>query len=348
MTTSVSAQKGPYSAAIPVVAGIVGGAFAMTAAFAMGSVSRADRPTPTTHAVNAVKSVGPANPHLVAASRDPMLKVLAFNAPVPGFAINSPFGMRRMPWEEGGRLHEGVDIAAPAGTPVTATLPGVITRTGVSLSYGRFVEVEHQDGLVSFYAHLSGAAKGLKAGSQVTAGQTIAYVGGTGRSTGSHLHFEIRQNGRPLNPALFIGRSFASADVLPVKDAMKVGRTRVAVVSNWPASVRAAATNSKAGASIVQVTSTGDGRVHGVITPAGPIQMVARDPVKAAEARKTVELVRRDAGEFAGSFDSPIGGQWEFRVTVVQGGVRYTDGFRRFLTGARGAAMNQGVRDGHG
>lgn len=293
MNPSVPAQKGPYSAAIPVVAGIVGGAFAMTAAFAMGSVSRADRPTPTTHAVNAVKSVGQANPHLVAASRDPILKVLAFNAPVPGFAINSPFGMRRMPWEEGGRLHEGVDITAPAGTPVTATLPGVITRTGVSLSYGRFVEVEHQDGLVSFYAHLSGAAKGLKAGSPVTAGQTIAYVGGTGRSTGSHLHFEIRQNGRPLNPALFIGRSFASADVLPVKDAMKVGRTRVAVVSNWPASVRAAATNSKAG---VQVTSTGDGRVHGVITPAGPIQMVARDPVKAAEARARLRALQEAGG----------------------------------------------------
>jgi nitrogen fixation protein FixH len=71
-------------------------------------------------------------------------------------------------------------------------------------------------------------------------------------------------------------------------------------------------------------------------------------PVKAAESRRTVELVRRDAGEFAGSFDSPIGGQWEFRVTVVQGGVRYTDGFRRFLSGARGAVMNRGVRDGHG
>ena len=70
--------------------------------------------------------------------------------------------------------------------------------------------------------------------------------------------------------------------------------------------------------------------------------------IKAAEARRTVELVRRDAGEFTGSFDSPIGGQWEFRVTVVQGGVRYTDGLRRFLTGVRGATTNQGVLDGHG
>jgi hypothetical protein len=299
VTTSVPAQKGPYSAAIPVVAGIVGGAFAMTAAFAMGAVSRPDRPADVIMAARqAPKSAGVANPHLVAASRDPMLKVLAFNAPVPGFSINSPFGMRRMPWEEGGRLHEGVDIAAPAGTKVTATLPGVVTRTGMSLSYGRFIEVKHEDGLVSFYAHLSGTAKGLKAGSPVAAGQTIAYVGGSGRSTGSHLHFEIRQNGRPMNPALFIGRSFASADVLPVKDALKVGRTRVAVVSNWPASVRAAASNTKLtkdSPGVVQLASTGDGRVRAVITPGAPMQMVARDPVKAAEARAKLRALQ-DAG----------------------------------------------------
>ncbi|MDB5469014.1 MAG: peptidase [Caulobacter sp.] len=297
MNTSVPAQKSPYSAAIPVVAGIVGGAFAMTAAFAMGSATRPDRPMVPAAAPQVAKSVAKANAHLVAASRDPMLKVLAFNAPVSGFSINSPFGMRRMPWEEGGRLHEGVDIAAPTGTDVTATLPGVVTRAGLSLSYGRFIEVKHEDGLVSFYAHLSGTAKGLKAGSPVTAGQTIAYVGGTGRSTGSHLHFEIRQNGRPMNPALFIGRSFASAEVLPVKDALKVGRTRVAVVSNWPASVRAAANNSagKGGPAVLQLASNTDGRVHAVITPGGPIQMVARDPVKAAEARARLRAMQ-DAG----------------------------------------------------
>ncbi|WGM37332.1 M23 family metallopeptidase [Caulobacter sp. NIBR1757] len=299
MNTSVSAQKSPYSAAIPVVAGIVGGAFAMTAAFAMGSVARPDRPSDVmVVAKQAPKSAGKANPHLVSASRDPMLKVLAFNAPVSGFSINSPFGMRRMPWEEGGRLHEGVDIAAPAGTQVTATLPGVVTRTGMSLSYGRFIEVKHEDGLVSFYAHLSGTAKGLKAGSPVTAGQTIAYVGGSGRSTGSHLHFEIRQNGRPMNPALFIGRSFASAELLPVKDALKVGRTRVAVVSNWPASVRAAANNTagQGGPAIVQLASNDDGRVRAVITNTGPIQMVARDPAKAAEARAKLRVLQEAGG----------------------------------------------------
>lgn len=299
MKSSVSVQKGPYSAAIPVVAGIVGGAFAMTAAFAMGSVTRPDRPAGTVVATTLVaRSTGKANPHMVAASRDPMLQVLAFNAPVSGFEINSPFGMRRMPWEEGGRLHEGVDIAAPAGTKVGATLPGVVTRSGLSLSYGRFIEVEHAGGLVSFYAHLSGTAKGLKPGSPVAAGQTIAYVGGSGRSTGSHLHFEIRQNGRPMNPALFIGRSFASADVLPVKDALKVGRTRVAVVSNWPASVRAAANNSTAeGApAVIQIGTGNDGRVRAVINQSGPIQIVARDPVRAAEARARLRAMQEAGG----------------------------------------------------
>ena len=304
MNPSVSAPKGPYSAAIPVVAGIVGGAFAMTAAFAMGSVARPDRPMQVAAAPQKAKPAATVAAHMVSASRDPMLKVLAFNAPVPGFSINSPFGMRRMPWEEGGRLHEGVDIAAPAGTHVAATLPGVVTRAGLSLSYGRFIEVKYEDGLVSFYAHLSGTAKGLKAGSPVIAGQTIAYVGGTGRSTGSHLHFEIRQNGRPMNPALFIGRSFASADVLPVKDALKVGRTRVAVVSNWPASVRAAAGNKAsaknavgaANPAVIQLASNNDGRVRAVINPAGPIQIVARDPVKAAEARARLRVLQEAGG----------------------------------------------------
>lgn len=302
MKPSVSAPKGPYSAAIPVVAGIVGGAVAMSAAFAMGSVSRPDRPMAAAAAPQKAKPAATVAAHMVSASRDPMLKVLAFNAPVPGFAINSPFGMRRMPWEEGGRLHEGVDIAAPAGTHVAATLPGVVTRSGFSLSYGRYVEVKHKDGLVSFYAHLSRAAKGIKAGSPVAAGQTIAYVGGSGRSTGSHLHFEIRRNGQPMNPALFIGRSFASAEVLPVKDALKVGRTRVAVVSNWPASVRAAADNKAAALAktanpaVIQVASNADGRVRAVITPAGPMQMVARDPAKAAEARARLRVLQEAGG----------------------------------------------------
>lgn len=292
MQQSVSALKGPYGAAIPVIIGVVGGAFAMSAAFAMTATGRPDRPVavaaPTkTQAATAVAA------HLAPASQDPALKMLAFNMPAPGFAINSPFGMRRMPWEEGGRLHEGVDIAAPAGAKVAATLPGTVTRTGLSFSYGRYVEVEHEGGLVSFYAHLGGWPKGIKEGVAVTAGQHIGFVGNSGRSTGSHLHFEIRRNDKPLNPAMFIGRTFASADQLPLKDAAKVGKTRVAVVANWPASARPAAAAKAAPG--VTVTPAADGRVRAVIQPAGPIEIVARDPVKAAEARAKLRAMQ-DAG----------------------------------------------------
>lgn len=291
MQNSFPALKGPYGAAVPVIVGVVGGAFAMSAAFAMTATGRPDRPVAIAAPAKTQTATAVAA-HLAPASQDPALKMLAFNMPVPGFAINSPFGMRRMPWEEGGRLHEGVDIAAPAGAKVAATLPGTVTRTGLSFSYGRYVEVQHEGGLVSFYAHLGGWPKGIKAGSVVTAGQHIGFVGNSGRSTGSHLHFEIRRHDKPLNPAMFIGRTFASADQLPLKDAAKVGRTRVAVVANWPASVKP---TSKPAAGVT-VTPAADGRVRAVIQPAGPIEIVARDPVKAAEARARLRAMQEAGG----------------------------------------------------
>lgn len=300
MQKSPIAQKSPFAAVIPVVLGVVGGAFAMSAAFATSSAIRPDRPMQAPRPA-AVATDAAALAHMAPASRDPQIRILAFNAPLAGYEINSPFGMRRMPWEEGGRLHEGVDIAAPNGSPVAATLPGTVTRTGVSASYGRFIEVRHADGLTSFYAHLSRTGEGLKAGSAITAGQTIGYVGGTGRSTGAHLHFEIRRNGKPLNPALFIGRSFASADQLPLKDAARVGRTRVAVVSRWPASVRAAAANAapvnSAAPTPTRMASNDDGRVRGVIASSGPMEIVARDPRKAAEARARLRAMEAAAAD---------------------------------------------------
>jgi murein DD-endopeptidase MepM/ murein hydrolase activator NlpD len=136
--------------------------------------------------------------------------------------INSPFGLRQMPWEENGRLHEGVDIAAPAGAPVHVATDGVVVRSGVSSTYGRFVEVAHKDGFRTIYAHL-GRDAGLKRGPTSSAATTVAYVGNSGRSTGSHLHFELRNKaGKPLNPALFLGKSFAQKDDLPLKAAAKV------------------------------------------------------------------------------------------------------------------------------
>lgn len=163
-----------------------------------------------------------------------------FDAPLPGHVVNSPFGLRQMPWEENGRLHEGVDIAAPAGAPVHVATDGIVMKSGVSGTYGRFVEVAHKDGFRTLYAHL-GRDAGLKRGTYVKRGAVVAYVGDSGRSTGSHLHFELRNKaGKPLNPALFMGKTFAEKDDLPLKAAAKVGRkVRLATVSRWPDGVKA-------------------------------------------------------------------------------------------------------------
>lgn len=164
-----------------------------------------------------------------------------FDAPLPGRVIDSPFGLRQLPWEENGRLHQGVDIAAPAGAPVKASADGVVKRTGVSPTYGRFVEVMHKGGMTTLYAHLKAPARGVKKGAFIRRGATVAFVGNSGRSTGSHLHFEIRKGDKPLNPAFFIGRSFAEADDMPIRAAGRVSKkVRLAVVSKWPDGVKGA------------------------------------------------------------------------------------------------------------
>jgi murein DD-endopeptidase MepM/ murein hydrolase activator NlpD len=203
--------------------------------------------------VNAVTAVGAMNAGLDQPAPAPVVAPVAapeppappppafvFDAPLPGHVVNSPFGLRQMPWEENGRLHEGVDIAAPAGAPVHVATDGVIMRSGVSGTYGRFVEVGHKDGFRTLYAHL-GRDAGLKRGAYVRRGDTVAYVGSSGRSTGSHLHFELRNKaGKPLNPALFMGKTFAEKSDLPLKAAAKVGRkVRLAQVSRWPDGVKA-------------------------------------------------------------------------------------------------------------
>lgn len=222
----------------------------------------------------------------------------AFASPLTGFAVNSPFGLRKMPWEEGGRLHEGVDIAAPAGTPIRATLAGTVLRTGVDGGYGRFVEVAHDDGLTSLYAHLGRTAPGLKAGMAIPAGYVVAWVGSSGRSTGAHLHFEIRGDGRPLNPAAFMGRTFATTADLPLTAAGRIPRrVRIAQVSDWPAGVAKPAPARKRQAVVVLPVVTG-GRVRATILPADagtnlPAQKPAAPIAPAAAA--------------ASAHDAPIG-----------------------------------------
>lgn len=111
--------------------------------------------------------------------------------PVNG-TVTSGFGQR---W---GRLHAGIDIAAPTGTPVRAAQAGIVIFAGSQGGYGNLVLIAHGNGIVTAYAHLS--AFGAGEGATVSQGQTIGRVGSTGHSTGPHLHFEVRVNGSPVNP----------------------------------------------------------------------------------------------------------------------------------------------------
>ncbi len=218
------------------------GVFALTAIGAArpeSEFSFISRAAPAPAAVSPAPVVAPAPPP----------PAYSFVTPLPGQQVNSPFGMRQLPWEEAGRLHKGVDIAAPAGAPVLATLPGEVIRSGEDAAYGRFIEIAHKDGLTSLYAHLGRKAKGVRKGAAVEAGQVIGHVGSSGRSTGSHLHFEIRNDGDPVNPTFFMGKQFATADDLPLTAAARVSRKmRMATVSKWPAHIRKGEVRKKAAA----------------------------------------------------------------------------------------------------
>jgi len=122
-----------------------------------------------------------------------------FTTPVSG-TLSSPFGPRHHPILRQVRLHAGVDWAAPSGTPIVAALDGAYAVIGDGGGYGNVVYLNHAGGLQTRYAHMSKFADGATVGKRVRAGDVIGYVGTTGRSTGPHLHFEIRRNGEPIDP----------------------------------------------------------------------------------------------------------------------------------------------------
>lgn len=134
---------------------------------------------------------------------------LPFGAPVHGGRRTSGFGPRRDPDGRGRSMHVGLDIAAPRGTAIYATADGVVTFAGRQGGYGIMVKIRHAFGFETFYAHNSRVR--VKVGQRVSRGDRIADVGSTGRSTGNHLHYEIRIDTKPVNPVKFIK---AARDVL--------------------------------------------------------------------------------------------------------------------------------------
>ena len=121
--------------------------------------------------------------------------------PVQGY-ISSYFGVRPDPFDGHCARHTGIDIATPLGTPVHAVAEGMVTFAGVRSGYGNVVEIDHGNGYMTRYAHNSKLV--AHPGQHVQVGDVIADAGSTGRSTGSHVHFEVWYNGRVVNPLAFV------------------------------------------------------------------------------------------------------------------------------------------------
>ena len=120
--------------------------------------------------------------------------------PVEG-RITSKFGYRKSPFANRRELHKGIDIANRKGTPVVATANGIVTFVGRKGSFGKMVIINHGHGIVTRYAHLDKIK--IKRGGTVKRGNIIGTIGNTGRSTGPHLHYEVRLNGLPVNPSKY-------------------------------------------------------------------------------------------------------------------------------------------------
>ena len=117
-----------------------------------------------------------------------------------GFRAPPAYALSARPSSRSLFMHEGVDLVAPAGTPVVAAADGIVVGAAPNGRYGNWVRLEHGGKLASVYGHLSAFASGLQPGMMVSRGDVIGYVGSTGRSTGAHLHFELQVDGKPVNP----------------------------------------------------------------------------------------------------------------------------------------------------
>lgn len=136
-------------------------------------------------------------------------RLLPTTLPVKAAMLGSPYGHRTDPIAGVRAMHEGIDFNADTGTPVVVAADGVVLSAGYHNDFGNMIDVDHGDGLISRYAHLS--RLNVKAGQMLRRGELIGAVGSTGRSTGSHLHFEVRMFDVAQNPALFLqkGEEFA-------------------------------------------------------------------------------------------------------------------------------------------
>ena len=127
------------------------------------------------------------------------VKKALMKTPINGARLSSPFGMRKHPIDGFNKMHKGTDFAAPMGTPIMASGDGVIKKAGWCGGGGNCVVIRHNSTYQTIYAHMSKFASGIRSGVRVKQGQTIGFVGSTGKSTGPHLHYEVVVNGKKIN-----------------------------------------------------------------------------------------------------------------------------------------------------
>jgi len=127
------------------------------------------------------------------------VKKALMKTPINGARLSSPFGMRKHPIDGFNKMHRGTDFAAPMGTPIMASGDGIVKKAGWCGGGGNCVKIKHNSTYQTVYAHMSKFARGIKSGVRVKQGQTIGYVGSTGKSTGPHLHYEVIVNGKKVN-----------------------------------------------------------------------------------------------------------------------------------------------------
>ena len=165
-------------------------------------------------AATAPAAVGAAAP-----SYRPATVSIPSRMPVDGATLTSGYGMRWHPVTGGRRAHKGIDLAQPTGTPVYATADGVVSKADWFSSYGLYISIEHGGNIQTRYGHLS--RLNVAAGQEVKKGDLIGYVGSTGRSTGPHLHYEVRISGVAVNPVPYLqgGAQPAQASAAPATPA---------------------------------------------------------------------------------------------------------------------------------
>ncbi len=161
-------------------------------------------------------------------------KKTLMKTPIDGARVSSGFGMRRHPVLGYGKMHKGIDFAAPTGTPIYAAGDGTIQKAGRFSSYGNYVRIRHRGDLDTAYGHMSRIASGIKSGARVKQGQIIGYVGTTGRSTGPHLHYEVLVNAKQVNPRginLPVGQALAGRDLKKFKSYVTEVNNQYAAIS---------------------------------------------------------------------------------------------------------------------